>query len=247
MNNCVVFTSIIGTYDAPLRPSRGLADLPHVLFSDRPRRAKGWAVRVLPVDQPSLARFSRSIKVLIPEALRHEYDYSIYLDANRRLLAPIDDLRDEFERSRSAVGLFRHDARDSFVDELTACIRRDKLDDRDKARWLPQLDFYRAEGLGLEGKLFDTGVLFRSHRHQSHDPAMSLWWDQLDRFTKRDQLSLPYVLDKLDVDYHVFDELLQSPDARFRVYPHVNSRLSRVKRSVLYTLDSLGRRRMPSS
>ncbi len=49
---------------------------------------------------------------------------------------------------------------------------------------------------------------------------MDLWWQQMASYTKRDQLSLPYVLWKSDLAVKVWDWSYRRENPYFNRYPH---------------------------
>ena len=55
------------------------------------------------------------------------------------------------------------------------------------------------------------------------EAAMELWWTQLKEFTKRDQLSLQYVLWKNDVPFHRWEWSFRESNEFFQSYPHRRS------------------------
>jgi len=71
------------------------------------------------------------------------------------------------------------------------------------SRWpkLPvkeQKDFYLSEGCPDNTGIFMGGLIVRRHT-KAIARLNELWWEQITKFSQRDQLSLPYVLWKLGI------------------------------------------------
>ena len=172
-----------------------------MLFADRkPRFVSGWQWRPLPDEvaglSPSLAnRFCK----FFPAQVFPEADFSIYVDANTLILGDLRPLLDEFIASGADIGLFPHMERFDIFEEFEFCQRGEqdpagRLTKKAQA----QLRHYQDEGLPREHAFTENAILFRRHGNPALDAAMELWWRQLETYTKRDQLSLPYVLHKSD-------------------------------------------------
>jgi hypothetical protein len=209
---------------SPVVPSPGIEP---VLFSDRrPRFVSGWNWRPMPEEAarlgPTLA--NRHAK-FFPMKIFPEADYSIYADANLLVIADLNPLLAEFIASDADIGLFPHSARSDIYSEFEFCKQVGKIAPADHALGAEQMDFYRAEGLSDPHVFTENAIILRRHgrgtaRGAALEAAMEMWWDQLARFTKRDQLSLPYVLDRSDLKVKVWDWNYLSPNPYFSRYIH---------------------------
>lgn len=57
-----------------------------------------------------------------------------------------------------------------------------------------QMKFYEHEGLPKYTCYFENPVIIRKTNDDELKAVMRTWWEQIERFTHRDQLSLPYAL-----------------------------------------------------
>jgi hypothetical protein len=152
-----------------------------------------------------------------------EAEYSIYVDGNIRIIGDLGPLIKEFKESRAAFGVFKHQDRTNIFEEADACIELGKFDDRDKERVKDQLKVYSELGLPLDQPLTDNGIIFRWHKHPKLSDAMSSWWEQLQSFSKRDQISLPYVVWKNNLLVKKWSWSFREENAYFEVYLHRRS------------------------
>ena len=209
---------------SPVVPTPGVDP---VLFSDRrPRFVSGWNWRPRTEEMaklnPTLA--NRHAK-FFPMRIFPDADYSIYIDANQLVIADLTPLLREFIASDADIGLFPHSKRTDIYSEFEFCKEVGKIRPPDYALGAEQMDFYRSEGLPEEHCFTENAIIFRRHgrgeaRGEALEAAMQLWWDQLARFTKRDQLSLPYVLDRAKLKVKLWDWHYLSPNPYFSRYPH---------------------------
>ncbi len=200
-----VYTVLVGGYERLLEQpvaARGGVDL--ICFTDDMTiSTKTWQLRRF---EPTLAtdpnRSSRRPKILAHEYLP-DYDVSLYID-NTVLL--IDDPRAiiaRFLRDDASMAIFRHSFRDTVRDEFEVVtqIGRD-------ARWVfeEQLQHYLLSAPeSLSAPALWGGMLFRRHHDPSVRAAMTIWWEQLLRYSRRDQLSLPHALRRAGLDITVHD------------------------------------------
>jgi hypothetical protein len=133
-----------------------------------------------------------------------------------------------------------HPQRDNIVQELEACIHLKKFKKGDQYFASDQVNSYLSRGFPVCTKLQAATIIFR--RHDKVDllhSAMSLWWSQVNRYTCRDQLSLPYVLWKtglpfisLDLDLFNNEYFLRRPHNKISVVNRIKSKTRKVVEQV---------------
>ena len=212
-----VYTAVAGGYDK-VRPPRKATAQRHVLFTDTADRVSGWEIR--PFDTV-LADPTRTAKA--PKVLAHRYagegDWSIWVDGNVELIAPAQTLTAEVERAGCSIGLFRHPERYCAFDEAVTCIKRGK----DEAETIAaQLARYESEGFPRQFGLAECNVIVRRHNDPIVKLAMEIWWEEIEKGSKRDQLSFNYALWRAGLAYHELGNGLVDvlTDPRFIYHPH---------------------------
>lgn len=200
MSRGVVYTAITGGKDVLRDPEVVMPGVDYVCFSDAPATSSIWRVAPLDRDDLDVVRRSRYPK-LLPHIFLQPYAWSLWVDANFAIgdLTPLLDQRRRF-------GAFRHPKRTCVYEEGEACI---SLAKDDPAVIRKQLARYRQAGLPAGQGLAYGGVLFRCHRDLEVKEVMRAWWRELVRGSRRDQISLPYVLWKtgFKVDYFFDGEM----------------------------------------
>jgi hypothetical protein len=191
----VVCTSIAGNYERLLPPAFLNDGWRYVCYADKPLESWGiWDMRPIPYDNADPTRKSRWVKLHLPE-LFPEARWVLWMDAN---IVIADDLA-LFSTSRDEhLPLYSvpHPVRDCLYDEALICIASGK-DDPEAVR--RQIAAYKKQGMPTHCGLIETNALLLNPRHPQTLPLFSLWWSELEAHSKRDQISLPYVLFQLGI------------------------------------------------
>ncbi|XP_050267336.1 probable hexosyltransferase MUCI70 [Quercus robur] len=146
----------------------------------------------------------------IPKMLSHRLfphaKYSIWVDSKSQFRRdPLGVLEALLWRSNSILAISEHGARSSVYDEAKAVVNKNKATPEEVEVQLTQ---YRLDGFPedkrFNGKkaLAEASVIVREHTPLSN-LFMCLWFNEVVRFTSRDQLSFPYVLWRLKVPQNI--------------------------------------------
>lgn len=195
-----VYTCSFGE-NLSLKPVVAEENIDYICFSDRPiPNSCGWrVVTVSPVFPDDLPRSSRNPKIR-PHRWLAGYERSIYIDSSVTLTASPDNLWSFLmgESDSVLMGVFEHSFRETLLEEFEA-VREANFD----ASFIlaSQLESYRF----LYPELLSTrpfwgGIIARRHMETTCVDAMELWWAHVLRYSRRDQLSLPVVLDTFPHD-----------------------------------------------
>ncbi|KAL4377803.1 hypothetical protein GQ457_02G010300 [Hibiscus cannabinus] len=156
-------------------------------------------VRNLPfVDQ----RLNGKIPKMLPHRLFPHAKYSIWVDSKSQFRRdPLGVVEALLWRRNSVLAISEHGARSSVYDEAKAVVLKHKATPEEVEVQMTQ---YRKDGLPKDkrfnGKkaLNEASVIVRKHTPLTN-MFMCLWFNEVVRFTSRDQLSFPYVLWRLKV------------------------------------------------
>jgi hypothetical protein len=131
----------------------------------------------------------------IPKILPHQYvdtEYSIWLDGNIALKVPANYLVDWYLKDYD-FAVFGHPTRGCLYDEALVCAQRG-LDAPEKI--IEQVTAYEKREFAKNKGLGECGVLIRRHTKKMEE-FNNYWWSEYCRHSRRDQISFPYVVDKL--------------------------------------------------
>lgn len=217
-----VYTCIFGDYDEILEPVFQNPNYDYYVITDKEvSKNSVWKkkdISYLNIDNLSNSEKNRFVK-LHPHLFLKEYDYSLYIDGNIRIMADIQPLIEDMDKR--ILGVHRHDVRNCIYTEANV-IMLEKRFEKIKNEVNKQIIAYSNEGFPKHQGLYENPILIRKHNDKKCIDIMELWWSQLEQFSKRDQLSLPYVLWKNNIKeddiYILGNNLRMNP--RFRQYHH---------------------------
>lgn len=209
---------------APVASTPGV---PFVLFSDhKPRFLRGWDWRPLPPETAGLsqAMVNRYAK-FFPHRLFPGAEISVYVDANTLILSDLTPLIAEFAASGAQIGLFPHKQRADIFEEFDFGAQVGKIPAAEQEAGRAQLARYVAAGLPRTHLFTENAILFRRHG-PAVTAAMDLWWAEMQTGTRRDQISLPWVLHTTELQPFVWDWNYKVVNPYFRRYLHRRGALS---------------------
>jgi hypothetical protein len=194
----IVYTAIIGDIDELMPPLVISQSARYICFSDKPQMSYGvWEVYLaeLPYRIPRLC--AKRYKVL-PHILLPDADYSVWIDGTFQInILPEEAVRRWLQISD--VAFFKHPDRDCVYDEARVCIDHH----RDNPEILnDQIAKYESESYPRHQGLIAGGVIIRRH-NKVIEALNEAWWGEIRRHSIRDQVSLPYVAYKLNIDYSI--------------------------------------------
>lgn len=125
-----------------------------------------------------------------PHMVVPECRIAVWLDGGILIRGDLSGLIDDFERSGLPVAAVPHPFRTSVYEEAWACIDRG----REEASVIePQMARYRSAGFDCDD-LIESGLLMYRLDHPQLAPFLSAWWAEIERGSRRDQLSLNYAM-----------------------------------------------------
>ncbi|MFT6836015.1 MAG: hypothetical protein ACJA0H_002058 [Francisellaceae bacterium] len=184
-------------------------------------------------DNPSIS--NRAIKMKLPDVLR-SYALTIYIDSNVGIMGDLNPLISQFVQDGAAIGSFSHPSHHSLEQEIELCrvLEKGDVNAMEKER-----QFYLTEPFPIRDRLSDNSVIFRKRYDNNMIAAMDFWFELTKKYSGRDQLSLPAVKGRFNIDDFFFDF---SPRTRFNkyfiVFPHkLNRKKVSLKKLVKFYLS----------
>lgn len=133
---------------------------------------------------------NRFIKLCIPDEIFDNYEFSVYSDCKHPFTFNLKHMLNSLELDSDFLIRKHRSDRDCAYEEGLYCIKRRK---DTEAYIMEQLNFYRGKGLPEHVGLYDAGWILRRHTKALRE-HMQFWWKQVERFSCRDQIALPYVV-----------------------------------------------------
>lgn len=231
MNTKVIYTAIFGGYDALQEPTVRPDGWDFVCFSDQQISSKTWDVRVVEPTEGDPTRTARKYKIL-PHRYLGSYDVSIWMDGNLLVRGDVNELVEKHLQNTN-VAVFDHaharhrdkekspDVSGSVreqLEKLLAMAEKGRVKD-DPAVMQAQYERYQQEGFPDDNGILLSMVLLRRHNEPDVREAMELWWQEVKKGSKRDQLSFNYAAWKTGLDFVYIKENVRENDY-FLHMPH---------------------------
>lgn len=219
----IVYTCTFDDYDHNFGP---LVRTPNTRFlrygTSRPNRWRIWEHRLVPaaMQLPTQTQTNRRFK-FFPGDAALGCDIAIYVDGNILIRADLSPLIREFRESGADIALFRHPSGRTVGEEMDFALGR-KISAQDGPLLQAQRETYRGLGL-LDAPITENTIIFYRMNSSKVAELGKLWWKEFERFCKRDQVSLPFVLRQVAPKVHVWDWHFHAPSARntyFARVPH---------------------------
>jgi hypothetical protein len=212
-----VFIVLVGGYeDLVEQPTASRSELDFLCFTDdRTLQSSSWQIRTIdPVLPADPARSSRHPKILAHHYLPG-YDASLYIDNSVRLTRSPEEAFDELLGADAGFAAMSHAFRDTIADEFAAVIAARK--DLPLVCAEQQRHYEQHYAGTLVAKPLVGAFLLRRHHRPDVMAAMELWWDQVLRYSRRDELSLPLALSESNLVIRTLD--LDIRDNEFCEWP----------------------------
>ena len=243
MREYVIYTAIVGGYDSIFQPYESDNRFDYILFSnDLPISQMGiWQIRKIPYSNPDPTRIARWVKTH-PEELLPEYSASIWIDGNIVIKTKYVYSRIiELIQGHTLISSMWHNERHCLYEEAEKLI---SIGWEQENIFLAWLHFLKKKHYPANNGLWETNFLFRVHSNIRVKELDYLWWTCIDNYSRRDQISFPYVLWKthLECPFFLSDHENVRNSSHFRYVYHdtgKSKRLSLNKNTIFYYYNKL--------
>lgn len=184
----LVYTALFGEYDNLIEPSEKFLGCKFICITDRrDLKSEIWEIILITdLDLPG-NMMNRKYKML-PNLFLKDLGKTLYVDANIKIK---ENPRFWIDKNPKSIQIPVHFARDCIFDEAVEVIKNKKAPEKIVQN---QMSFYLNKGMPKKFGLFENNIIYRNYADPSVFSIMLEWWDQINKFSQRDQLSLMYVL-----------------------------------------------------
>ena len=234
-----VYTATFGSYDK-VEPISFESECDFYLFTDNERcKIAGWkTVFIEEIDNLNLsnADLNRYLKINIPDEIKL-YEQSLYIDGHVRVNSDPSFLFDKYLINHD-IAIPPHPLRRCIFDEAAYC---SKTGLANKAEVSLQVKRYKEAGFPRNFGLTENGIILRNHSSIKVGLLMDEWWSEYKNGVKRDQISLPFVSWRINVNVGIIEEGPRYSSTFFTLRPHVIRKMGIVK-SVIWHIQAHQRR-----
>jgi hypothetical protein len=196
-NKIAVLTSICGLNTELRNPANVFEGVDYIAFVENPKGNTIWQERKsldFTLDDSYRGRRNAKIYKVMPQMFLPEYDYWFWVDSTHELIMDPKKVIEEY-LGDSEIGLWKHTTRDCAYQEADIIkeLRYDHIDLVDN-----QINYYKSNGYPEHNGLYELPVSVRKNTDNIKILNMR-WWEQICRFSSRDQISMPFVLWKSNI------------------------------------------------
>lgn len=194
LNRIAIYTCITGGYDIPTDGFEHKEGYDYLLFSEAPIQTKSWKNLIASFNSESnltVVKKQRFIKTH-PFDILKDYDIVVWIDGNtdvnEKLYKYVEENKDNI------ITFKKHPDRDCIYKEIKTVIKG-----RKEEREIGELVYNNLmrEGYPVNNGLFETNIIILHPNNEDVKTLFNAWWREIEKFSKRDQLSLNYVIWKL--------------------------------------------------
>lgn len=190
----VCYSCCTGGYDNILQHKIVNPNWDYVFFTDDKKLIKQkhvgqWQIKPLVFNKLTNVKNARWHKVNA-HILFPEYDASLWLDANLIINSKnVLDKIDSYVKNNTLLAVPLHPERTCIYQEAEKIIDL-KIDYPEIVN--EEMNFLKDNNYPADNGLHETCIMFR--QHNKIESMLELWWDMIERFSKRDQLSFDYAV-----------------------------------------------------
>lgn len=224
-NKKVVYTCITNGYDNLPIHSYIDTNWDYICFTDDTSLIEqkiygNWTIRPIIFNELDNTRNNRWHK-LHPHIILNNYEESIYIDANINVLN--DYLFTCIEKLNYNISISKHPERICIYEEAKAVSYFKKDNDEIIKK---QINIYKKENFPEDLGLTDNSCIYRKHNDKEIISIMEDWWYWVKNYSKRDQLSLFYVLWKHNKKMKYLTEIpIRKDPSNFQYFDHKNNNI----------------------
>jgi hypothetical protein len=220
MKKKIIYTAIFGDNHYLHDPEVISNEYDYICFTDSDQYSSSvWEIKKVTPLYSHGGLNNRKYKVL-PHRYLSEYEFSIYIDGDLKIINDLGKLADDF--IKFPLSVLDHSLC-GINSTGTLNTRNCIYDEANFIKWLgdnhprkhykdniqtifKQMEKYKFENYPYKNGLARTSVIMRNHNDPQVIQIMEDWWLELKYWSKRDQLSFPYVCWKNNFNYKFISE-----------------------------------------
>lgn len=203
MNKICVYTCITGNYDNVNELTFKEKGVDYYLFTNNKSiKSKTWKVIYIEDENLDNIRLARKMKILGNE-ITNKYEITIWIDGASYIKKSVKDFVKKYcdFNEYSLVG-FKHGLRNSVYKEAIECI---KLKKDNKEIIERQIKNYKKNNYKDNNGLIESTVMIRRNNVKLLEKTMKDWFNEIKKYSYRDQLSFNFVADKNKLKFNLLD------------------------------------------
>ena len=193
-----IITSLCGLQTKLKDPSTKFGGVDYIAFVDHIHDGcDTWEQRLsldFTLDVEYNGRRNAKIYKVMPQMFLPEYDYWFWVDSTHEVIVDPKTIINQY-LGDSDIALWKHTDRDCLYSEANI-VKELRIDHIDLVN--SQIEYYKSIGYPENNGLYELPVSIRKNTDRIKILNMR-WWEQICKYSSRDQISMPFVLWKTDI------------------------------------------------
>jgi len=193
-----IVTSLFGNRDVLKKPTVVFEDVDYHAFVDNIYNVEIWNQHIgykFTNDLNYSSRRNAKIYKILPELFLPGYDYYFWVDATHDVVVHPKIIIDEILKNNN-FGCFKHTTRNCAYDEAAEIV---KLNYDHVTNVRSQILNYEKEQFPKNAGLWELSAFIRKNTQETTKFNL-MWWEQICKYSSRDQISFPYCLWKTQIN-----------------------------------------------
>jgi hypothetical protein len=195
-----IYTVIFGNYDEVIEPECTPDNCDFFIVTDQTLSVNSkWKIISIDLEKYDLLSKKNSERnrffKMHPHLLFSEYKFSMYIDGNISVITdPTEFIHDI---NLYGLSLHNHFRRKCVFNEIQLCIdsNKDAIVNLERHK-----EYLLSDEMPKNYGMLEASIIIREHNNVSCIKLMSEWWTEYSNFSKRDQISLPHILWKNNIE-----------------------------------------------
>lgn len=218
-----VITALSGLDNATIQdPSNGgFNDIDYIAFVDKPQQLKVWQQKPL-LHFSNDTRFAERRNAKFPKVmgwlLEPGYDFYVWHDNYCEVKTHPKDIIEKYLEPDFDMAVFKHPLRDCGYQEAMAVLHAEHQEN-----CLRSAQFMNDNNYGPHQGLFEmSSFIFRNNTLMQQ--ALMSWWELICRYTSRDQVLFPYVVNTHKLRYKILPGSAQPYGGNNTFFPAIRGK-----------------------
>lgn len=197
----LLYTAMTAGYDSLNEIPQPVSNWDFICYTDNPSLSSDtWQIRLLNNElNLDPVRLSRQVKIN-NHLVDGGYDISVYIDANFRIRGDLDTFVEHVLPPGERFVMLLHPFHSSLREEVELCVRVGK--DEESLLRSQYRHYVEEQGFDDPFPHVAGGMILRRPGHDDIRRLMQTWFDQLLRWSRRDQMAFNYALSRQRVFPH---------------------------------------------
>lgn len=197
----VIYSALIGGYDSIPYISKN-KDWKAIMFTDMPEsdfpENSNWEYKLADLSLGSTNPLVNRWYKMHPHKLFKDYNESVYIDSNIivKNFSVIENRIKELKKKTIYIAMPEHFCRNCIYQEgkeIILCQR----DSEDKIH--ETIKHLKSSGYPKNNGLYENNFIYRRHNEKEIGNLMDQWWEFINTYSERDQMSLMFLLWKNNI------------------------------------------------